>query len=61
MIDRKAHDERENEHQGNAHRDTDTHLKRHLNVRNVRGQPRDERGGGKLIHVLEGKLLDGIK
>lgn len=46
---------------GTRNRDTDTHLKRHLNVRNVRGQPRDERGGGKLIHVLEGKLLDGIK
>ena len=61
VIEIEAHDKREQEHQRNAHGDSYAHLIGVLYVRDVRRQPRDERGRGKLIHVREREALHGIK
>ncbi len=56
-----GHDDGEHEHQRCAHRDTDRHHEGHLHIGDVRREAGHERGGGELVNVLKGEVLDALK
>lgn len=59
-VDRKGHDEREDEHERAADRHADDHHVRHLHVGHVRRLAGNQRRGGKAVDIRERIVLDRI-
>ena len=57
LADADGHDACENQHHRRAHRHTGQHHERLLDVCNVGGQTRDERGRGEPVNVREREVL----
>ena len=57
----EGHDKGKDEHERGAYRRADDHHVRELDVGDVRGHARDERGGEEVVDVLEGEALHGAE
>ena len=56
-VDGHGHDPGKNDHDGGPGQHTDGHHVSHLYVGDIRGQPGDQTGSGKMVYILKGKAL----
>ena len=56
-VNAPRHDDREHDHEGHAHRDTDEHAEGVLHVGDIRRHAGDQRGRGETVDVREREVL----